>query len=486
MQSIDLNQMPSNISSLAPNNIQTWTTSGFDLNQPPLDPNEVQGEQMNAEMVAARSSSHSNKKKNLTYEQKKGVIEMLLQESCNGKVTYGSETRIASLFSISLRSVQRLWREAKSLESGSIPDLSSKLNKRVGRKKVQVDFHKVKEIPLRCRGNIRSFSEAMGLSKSTLHRRIKAGYIWPHSNAIKPYLSDANKKQRIEFCLSMISGGTLNSLYYFNNMYDRIHIDEKWFYMSRSSQKYYLHPDELGPHRTCKSKQFISKIMFLVAVAHPRVDMISRMSFDGKIGIWPFVVKESAKRNSKNRIAGTMETKPILSVTKDVIRSCLIEKLLPAIKEKWPRFGSRKIFIQQDNAKPHLDVNDSLFNEAANFDDIEIQLCYQPPNSPDMNVLDLGFFRAIDSLQHREASTTIDELVSAVEKAYWEFPVEELNNVFLTLQTCMLEVMKVSGANNYKIPHMNKHKLLRNGHLPECISCDIEVIDQAKATLEQS
>lgn len=40
----------------------------------------------------------------------------------------------------------------------------------------------------------------------------------------------------------------------------------------------------------------------------------------------------------------------------------------------------------------------------------------QPPNSPDLNVLDLGFFRAIQSLKYKEASKTIDELVSGVGK----------------------------------------------------------------------
>jgi len=66
---------------------------------------------------------------------------------------------------------------------------------------------------------------------------------------------------------------------------------------------------------------------------------------------------EPAKRSSKNRAAGTLETKPILSVTKEVIRSCLIEKVLPTIYARWPLSSMEEtIFIQQDNAKPHIDV----------------------------------------------------------------------------------------------------------------------------------
>ena len=82
---------------------------------------------------------------------------------------------------------------------------------------------------------------------------------------------------------------------------------------------------------------------------------------------------------------------------KDVIRSGLIEKLLPAIK-KWPCSNSKMIFIQQDNAKTHLDVNDAEFVETVKMDGHDIHLCCQLANSPNMNVLDLGFFRAIDSL----------------------------------------------------------------------------------------
>ena len=58
--------------------------------------------------------------------------------------------------------------------------------------------------------------------------------------------------------------------------------------------------------------------MFLVAVACPRFDTITNEMFDGKIGIFPFIYTEPTKRNSKNRIAGTLEMKSMVSVNKDV------------------------------------------------------------------------------------------------------------------------------------------------------------------------
>ncbi|WCJ18143.1 hypothetical protein M5689_000519 [Euphorbia peplus] len=104
--------------------------------------------------------------------------------------------------------------------------------------------------------------------------------------------------------------------------------------------------------------------MFLAVIARPRTDFDFGMSFDGKIRIWPLVYKEAAKRNCRNRSAGMVVTKPILSVTKEVIRSFMIDKVLPYIQEKWPNFSPKTIFIQQDNARPHLDVSDVDFIEA--------------------------------------------------------------------------------------------------------------------------
>ncbi|KAH0746389.1 hypothetical protein KY285_008046 [Solanum tuberosum] len=206
----------------------------------------------------------------------------------------------------------------------------------------------------------------------------------------------------------------------------------------KSSERYYLLPeeDEPDPYRSCE-------------------------------------IKEPAKRNRKNR-TGTLETKPNISVTKDITRACLIEKVLPAITSKWPTSDSNiPIFIQQDNARPHIGVNDLEFVEAAQKGGFDIRLCFQPPNSPNLNVLDLGFFRAIQSLQYQKAPSNVDESVEAVERSFDEMKVEQLNHVFLTLQSCMIEVMKDNGGNNYKVPHSNKNGLEREDNLPLQHCCDI-------------
>ncbi|VFQ77118.1 unnamed protein product, partial [Cuscuta campestris] len=134
------------------------------------------------------------------------------------------------------------------------------------------------------------------------------------------------------------------------------------------------------------------------SVGRPRYGEGGDVLWDGKIGIFPFTFEQAAQRSSKNRPAGTLETKAEPTVNRDVMKRMLLTNLIPAIKQKWPG-SSRDIIIQQDNAKPHVDGNDPEIVAAAQEGDWNIQLKFQPPNSPDLNVLDLGFFRSIDSVQ---------------------------------------------------------------------------------------
>ncbi|KAH0641978.1 hypothetical protein KY290_033580 [Solanum tuberosum] len=391
----------------------------------------------------------TTRNKRLKFEERQAIADWLLKESKEGKLIYGSLKQAGILFNKSRRTILRIWKQCKSsVDNGTPLDVSSKLVGRVGRKRVEVDFNQVKETPLCRRTNIRSLAFAMNMAKSTVFWRIKDGTIRTHTNSIKPQLTEQNKK----------------------------------------SERYYLLPEEHepDPYRSCKSKNFIPKVMFMAAVARPRFDENGIELFFGKIGIFPFVVKEPAKRNSKNRTAGTLETKPILSVTKDITTACLIEKVLPAIRSKWPASDSNiPIFKKQDNARPHIGVNDLEFVEATQKDGFDIRLCFQPPNSPDLNLLDLGFFRAIQSLQYQKAPSNVDELVEVVERSFDEMKVEQLNHVFLTLQSCMIEVMKDNGGNNYKVPHLNKNRLEREDNLPLQLCCDIGIVNHVSTLLQQ-
>jgi hypothetical protein len=216
-----------------------------------------------------------------------------------------------------------------------------------------------------------------------------------------------------------------------------------------------------------KNKNSIGKVMFLTAVAKPRYGEGGVVTFDGKIGTWAFVKETPAIKKSKRRPKGTLEVKTV-KVTRDVMRNYMCELVIPAIQDKWPdEDEGRTIFIQQDNAKPHLLPHDEGFRQAVAQTDLDIQLMQQPLNSPDMNVLDLCFFRSLQSLTDTRAPTNIRELIEGVEQEYKDYEVDKLTRSFLTLKSCMIEVMKVGGGIGYSIPHMNKDRLQAEGRLEE-------------------
>lgn len=103
-------------------------------------------------------------------------------------------------------------------------------------------------------------------------------------------------------------------------------MDRKHFYLTR---------DEAAPHRTTQSKRFMTKVMFLTAVARPRFDNGRNKWFNGRIGLWPFVETRPALRDSKNRPKGTMETKCV-SVDRAEMRQRIVEDVFPAIRAVWP------------------------------------------------------------------------------------------------------------------------------------------------------
>ena len=99
----------------------------------------------------------------------------------------------------------------------------------------------------------------------------------------------------------------------------------------------------------------------------------------------------------------------------------------------------------------------------------------QPANSPDMNVLDLAYFRSIQSLTLETAPKNLSDLIESVEDAFHSYPVDNLDKVFITLQSVLMEVMNARGGNKYETPHMNKDKMLREGTLPMALRIDGEL-----------
>ena len=204
---------------------------------------------------------------------------------------------------------------------------------------------------------------------------------------MKPKLTDANKLERVAWCLDKRKA---NGLY--SEMLDEIHVDEKWFFLDELTMTYYLADGEQPKHRSVQHKSHIQKVMFLCAVARPKHDTHSNVQFSGKIGIWPFVKVVAAQRSSRHRARGTMEIKPV-NVTKEVYLDMMLQKVLPAIKANCPLgMKSRRIILQQDNAPPHRSFTNANPAVVTKLEELglNLEIRNQPANSPDLNVLDLG------------------------------------------------------------------------------------------------
>lgn len=107
----------------------------------------------------------------------------------------------------------------------------------------------VLNVPLHKRNTIRSLARALGVKRSSLHRWFNEGLLRRHSNSLKPFLKDANKQERLRFCISMLEQSSLPNNPKFFEMGNIIHIDEKWFYLTIKNRNYYLLPGENDPHR---------------------------------------------------------------------------------------------------------------------------------------------------------------------------------------------------------------------------------------------
>lgn len=423
-------------------------------------------------------------KRELTDEQRRMIYDDLQYHSGNGKLKRGMIKCISEKFSVSTQTVSKIWKRGQSTRPSNVLSLKKG---QVGRKKKNhLLAGRICNVPLNKRKTIRSLAGALNMPKSSLHDQFKNGSLRRCTSALKPTLTAANKKERVLFALQHMHFFQ-NGIIEFTNMYDVIHIDEKWFYLTEDNCRYYLELDEPEPHRQVKSKRFITKVMFLAAVARPRLDPVKNEFFDGKIGIWPFIKYEPAKRNSKNRCAGTEVASPVV-VDKNEYRQMLINKVLPAIKSKWPcnRVERRRtIFLQQDNAKPHITPSDPVFVEKAISGEFDIRLTCQPPNSPDMNILDLGYFRAIQSAYYSENPNNIEDIIQFVKQSFDNMPPNTLNKVFLTLQNCMIESIKVKGGNNYRLPHMAKDCQSINNTLPDSLRVLPETLADAFEELNQ-
>lgn len=187
---------------------------------------------------------------NLTDSERTGIMCTLLQYAGgSAKVGRTDIESLAQAYACSPKTIMRIWRRGRDTMARS-PDLLDVQSKIMGKKgKERIDAgnvqKKMEASPYRQRYSLRSLARVTGASASTLCRMRKRNDIVAITNAIKPLLTDDNKRARMAFVVRFVNEATL----LYSPMHDIIHLDEKWFYMTRASQRIYLSPNEPPPLR---------------------------------------------------------------------------------------------------------------------------------------------------------------------------------------------------------------------------------------------
>ncbi|XP_042012039.1 uncharacterized protein LOC121760437 [Salvia splendens] len=178
----------------------------------------------------------------LSSSMKNNVVQFLLKHNHDGVLARGAVMEAAETFSISRKTVYRLWKAAKEqMQRGEPAMIEGKVRGYHHVDRLELDKKKVRNLSTLERSSLRKMAVKLNVSKSTLGQWVK-----------------------------------------------QVHIDEKWFYMTKVSDMYYLLPDEDEPYRSCKSKRYITKVMFMCVVSRPQFGMDGQATYDGKVGIFPF------------------------------------------------------------------------------------------------------------------------------------------------------------------------------------------------------
>ncbi|RHY59879.1 hypothetical protein DYB34_008589 [Aphanomyces astaci] len=185
------------------------------------------------------------KKKNLTDSECNSMVQhLLLRCTKAGKIPMGAADEVAQ------------FQHKKST---------------CGRNRLHKDLPKrIQAIPQSPRYCFRSLAHFLGMPKSTLHDYFKRGVFAKYSSVLKPALTESNKVCHLKGALDHVCDRDGSK--FFDDMYDTLHVDEKWFFMTRLQKKVYGAIGEKIKQRSCKSKHHLLKVMFLTAVARPRWD----------------------------------------------------------------------------------------------------------------------------------------------------------------------------------------------------------------------
>ncbi|XP_021749384.1 uncharacterized protein LOC110715117 [Chenopodium quinoa] len=428
---------------------------------------------------------YGRQSREMTVQEKRQLVDEVMLNMEGDSVPRGFISKLARKHHVHRSTTTRWFQVIKQhILEGHALDVRTKKLGTIGRKLTEYTDEFLTYVPLYKKQTERGYAAALHISKAALHRLRQRGRLRTHTSTNKPALTDNHKIARLKWVLSHIHPIPSLGDPTFVDMQQRIHIDEKWFFINPETRTFYLLPTEENPYRAQQSRRFKVKALFMGMIGKPLYDENKQLLHDGKYGLFPFVKYEATKKKSKNRDKGTIEAKAVQSINKEAIRDMLLNHVIPTLHEQWPSQLPKNITIQWDNARPHQVPQDAEFQEATQAYGFNIQFVFQPAQSPDMNALDLGLFNVIQSIQYQSFPQNVDDLIKEVDIAFQQFEPELNKYSWLTLQSCMVEVPKRRGGNNYITPHMKKRSLDRQGILPDLLEVDKGLIGEVVTYLD--
>jgi len=154
------------------------------------------------------------------------------------RLARGALSTVSKNFDVAKSTVHRLWKRAvKNRNNPQVHAYRATPQKkgRSGRKPLydrEALAEEIAALPVRKRRTLRSMAAALGVPKSTLFdiKDKEDDIINPHTNAIKPFLTEENKITRLAYAaLEVVPDGNGAGGYVFDGRDDVVHFDEKWF-----------------------------------------------------------------------------------------------------------------------------------------------------------------------------------------------------------------------------------------------------------------
>lgn len=420
-----------------------------------------------------------------------------------GRLVNNSLKNIVKKFKpISRRTIQRIYGNFKRDQKGGllIPKIAIKRKGRCGRhSKLTNDLRQVyikigqeyANMWLRLTVRILQIELSKAhfhLSLITISHHLKLMNSKIHNIKIKPDLSPSQKNTRLNFILNMAdrSHGLERPEHHYKDQYDTVHVDETWFYLNYIQNKILVFDGIVIPDApTTRHRSHIVKVMFLVAMARPR-KFPEGNDFDGKIGLWPCVSTSPAKRNSNKRPKGTLITQS-RSMDSEFYYELFTKPggVIEKIKEKMPWLIGKTVKIQHDGAPPHSgSQNETLISQFGSVGDWRFNFVTQPPQSPDLNILDLGFFHSLKvRVRHiKNRAFNIDDLIRNINQAYEEYDAATLDDIWGHLYANYNEILIDNGGNQFPPPHVKGRTLQKISSTSVNLNINVEAYNRVYNT----